>query len=89
MEFKDRGDSFVLTNKRILPVNLYLLMTLPGMVLWLPFPDVIYFMGASSPVYVFVFVVGAERFLIGIMALAWIAIVTICIIVFYILACKS
>ena len=53
-------------------INLYVILTLLALLLWIPFPAIIHFMGASSLLYAFLFAVGVGKCWASYVAIAWI-----------------
>ncbi len=75
--------------KRLMPLNLYMVLTLGIGILWIIIPEIAHFAGASSMIYAFIFAVGSERGLTAYLAIAWIPFCMINLIVWYIYAVKS
>ena len=74
-------------NKCKLSATIYLILTVIGIILWLPIPEIIHFTGASSLVYAFLFGVAYNSF--ALIALLWILFLVINLIVWYIYGIKN
>ena len=70
-----------------LPATIYLGLTVLGIILWLPFPEICHFIGASSIVYAFLF--GAAYSKISFVALLWILFFVVNIVIWYIYGKKK
>lgn len=76
-----------MTNKSYRSPTLYLILTVLGIILWLPIPDISHFIGASSLVYAFLF--GAADNSFSVIALLWILFFVINLVVWYVYGKKK
>lgn len=76
-----------MTNKSYRSATLYLILTVLGIILWLPIPDISHFIGASSLVYAFLF--GAADNSFSVIALLWILFFVINLVVWYVYGKKK
>lgn len=75
-------------NKKHIPSILYVFFTVLVVVLWIPFPEICHFMGASSIIYAFLFAVGAEPGFLFFLALVWIPALVINLFIWFVFASK-
>lgn len=75
-------------HNRLLPIILYLLFTLLDILLWLPFPRIIHFVGMSSLFHLLLFALGNARSAITVLSLILIPVLMVLSIICYILAHK-
>ena len=70
-------------------IDVYMVMVLLGILLWLPFPDAGHIIGASSIIQAFLIAVGDTAQWIKYLSLSWILIFCFFLIWSYIVACKK
>lgn len=74
-------------NRRYWSATLYLILTVLGIILWLPIPEISHFIGASSLVYAFLFGVADHNF--SFIALLWILFFIVNLAVWYVYGKKK
>ena len=74
-------------NRSYWSATLYLILTVFGIILWLPIPEISHFIGASSLVYAFLFGVADNNF--SFIALLWILFFVINLVVWYVYGKKK
>ena len=67
-------------------IKLYFIMAFSGFILWIPFPELVHFMGPSSLYYALLFAIGIGRSLMSCLALTWILLCIIALTFGYIMA---